>query len=95
MRPVGVIRFMGRLLASRVDGCARVGKGNKRTCTVSPRAGAFPPSSAPLQPVSAASRLSSLSKRWPCEVEVGEWPRLAASVQVSRCVSEQISKKVS
>eukprot|EP00964_Phaeocystis_antarctica_P081373 scaffold50915_cov66-Phaeocystis_antarctica.AAC.3 len=41
--------------------------------------GALPPSSAPLQPVSAASRLSSLSKRWPCEVEVGEWPRLAAS----------------
>ena len=28
---------------------------------------------------SASSRLSSLSKRWPCEVKVGEWPRLGKS----------------
>ena len=68
---------MGWLLVSRVGiGYARVGKGSNRACTVSPRTTAFLPSSAPLQPVSAASRLSSLSKRWPCEVKVGEWPGL-------------------
>ena len=77
MRPVGVI-WAGYWFRAWV-GCARVGKGSKRACTVSRRTDAFPPSSAPLQPVSAASRLSSLSKRWPCEVEVGEWPHLAAS----------------
>ena len=71
MRPVGVI-FTGYWLWV---GCARVGKGSKRACTVSPKTGAFPPSSAPLQHVSAASRLSSRSER--CEVEVGEW-RLVA-----------------
>ena len=57
-------------------GCAWVGKGSKRACTVSPRAGAFPRFSMPLQPVFAASRLSSLSKRWLRELEVGEWPGL-------------------
>ena len=51
----------------------------KRACTVLPEADALPPSSLPLQPISAAERLSSLSKRWPCEVKVGEWPRLVAS----------------
>ena len=56
-------------------GYARVGKGGKRACTVS-KTGAFPPSSALLQPVSAASRLSSLSKQWPCELKVGEWSGL-------------------
>ena len=50
----------------------------KRTCTVLPETGALKPSSLPLHPISAANRLSSLSKRWPCEVEVGEWPRLTA-----------------
>ena len=70
--------YMGRLLVSRVGGLLDR-KGSKRACTVSRRTDAFPPSSAPLQPVSAASRLSSLSKRWPCKVEVGEWPHLAAS----------------
>ena len=51
----------------------------KRACTALPQADALPPSSLPLQPISAADRLSSMSKRWPCELEVGEWPRLAAS----------------
>ena len=51
-------------------------KSGKRACTVSPRAGAFPPSSLPLQPISTASRLSSPSIL--CEVEVSELPRLAA-----------------
>ena len=48
----------------------------KRACTVLPEADALPPSWLPLQPISAADRLSSLSKRWPCEVEVGEWLHL-------------------
>ena len=51
-----------------------------RACTVAPKPGAFPPSPPPLLPIPAASRLSSLSKRWPCEVEAGEWPRLVAEV---------------
>ena len=52
----------------------------KRACTVSPETGALLASLPPLQQlISAANRLSSLSKRWPCDVEVGEWPRLAAS----------------
>ena len=55
------------------------GKISKRACTVSLKAGALPPSSPSLQPFSAANGLSLLSKRWPCEVEVGEWPSLAAS----------------
>ena len=48
----------------------------KRACTVLFETGAFLPSSPPLQPVSDANRLSSFSKRWPCEVKVGEWPPL-------------------
>ena len=66
---------MGRLLVSRV-GALLDGKGTTRACKISPKTDALPPSSALLQPVSAASRLSTPSERWPCEVRVGEWPGL-------------------
>ena len=63
--------MLGHLLRVGV----RAGLGGKRACTVWPKTGAFTPSSPPVRPISAASRLSSLSKR--CEVEVSEWLRLA------------------
>jgi hypothetical protein len=67
---------MGLGLVSRAGQACR----QARACTVAPKPGMFPPSSSPWLPILAASRLSSLSKRWPCEVEVGEWPRLVAEV---------------
>ena len=47
--------------------------------------GAFPP----LLPIPATNRLSSVSKGWPCDTEVDEWPRLWP--QVSK-LSEQVSE---
>jgi len=44
----------------------------ERACTVLPGAAALLASSPLLKLICAANRLSSLSKRWPCEVEVGE-----------------------
>ena len=69
-------------------------EGGKRACTIRPRTGLFSPSSLPLQPISAANRLSSLSKR--CEVEVGALLRLAAyrearNVLVSQSASQSQS----
>jgi len=48
----------------------------KRACTVSRETSALPANLPPLQPISVANRSSSLSKRWLCEIELGEWPRL-------------------
>ena len=67
--------YMGLVTGLSVGGLL-AGKGSKHACTFS-KTDALPPSSLILQPVSAANRLSSLSKR--CEVEVGELPLLAAS----------------
>ena len=67
--------YIGWLLVSHV-GELLAGKRTKRACTVSPKVSALPSSLLPLQPIFAASRLSSLSKRWPCEFKVGEWPGL-------------------
>jgi hypothetical protein len=59
---------MGLGLVSRAGQACR----QARACTVAPKPGVFPPSSSPSLPIPTASQLSSFSKRWPCEVEMGE-----------------------
>jgi hypothetical protein len=51
----------------------------------------LPASLPPLQPISVANRSSLQSKRWLCEVEMGEWPRLwpQLSESSSKFISEQ------
>jgi hypothetical protein len=71
---------MGRLMHGSLRGQREAGK---RACTISRETRALPASLPPLQPISVANRSSLQSKRWLCEVEMGEWPRLWPQVSKS------------